>query len=364
MIVPEHVAKYTVKEDLSMPLSYHEQMDMRNIKKIRELQKDLPSFAGYFFRAMEIKKATNTRRNYAYDLNTFFYFLKTEHPLFKDKDIRTLPVSILDDLQPVDIEEYLSFLTYYEKDGQIFQNHEEGKARKLATLNTFFGYFHKKEMIRKNAPSVVDIPRVKEKNIIRMDANEVARLIDNIESGEKLTKQQKVWHERNKFRDLAIVVTLLGTGLRVTELVGLDISDLDFDNGALKVIRKGGGEDIVYFGEETEEMLRNYLEERLEMEPEPGHENALFISQKNTRITVRSVERLVKKYASTATVKKITPHKLRSTYGTALYQETGDIYLVADVLGHKNVNTTRKHYAAMKEENKRKAAKVVQLREK
>ena len=346
-----------------MSQTYHEQIDYKNTMKLRELQKELPAFADDFFRAMEIKKATNTRRNYAYDLSTFFYFLRTTNSYFRDKDLRTLPVSILDDIQPVDIEEYLSFLTYYEKDAQIYRNHEEGKARKLATLNTFFGYFHKKEMIQKNAPSVVDVPRVKEKNIIRLDANEVAQLIDNIESGEKLTKQQKVWHERNKARDLAIVVTLLGTGVRVTELVGLDLSDLDFDNGAMRVIRKGGNEDIVYFGEETEEMLRNYLDERMQMTPAPGHENALFISQNNTRITVRSVERLVKKYASTATVKKITPHKLRSTYGTALYQETGDIYLVADVLGHKNVNTTRKHYAAMKEENKRKAANIVQLRE-
>lgn len=347
-----------------MPMSYHEQMDLKNIQKLRELQKELPAFASDFFRAMGIQKATNTRRNYAYDLSTFFYFLKTENPYFKDKDIRTLPVTILDALQPVDIEEYLSFLTYYEKDGQSFRNHEEGKARKLATLNTFFGYFHKKEIIQKNAPSVVDVPRVKEKNIIRMDAGEVARLIDNIESGDKLSEKQKVWHTKTRLRDLAIVVTLLGTGIRVTELVGLDIQDLDFDNGNMRIIRKGGNEDLVYFGEEAEEMLQNYMDERLTMEPEPGHENALFISQKNTRITVRSVERLVKKYASTATAKKITPHKLRSTYGTSLYQETGDIYLVAEVLGHKNVNTTRKHYAAMAEDNKRKAAKVIRLREK
>ena len=347
-----------------MALTYHEQLDRKNTAQLRELVKELPAFASDFFRAMEIKKATNTRRNYAYDLNTFFYFLRTQNPYFKDKDIRTLPVSILDDIQPVDIEEYLSFLTYYERDGQLYRNHEEGKARKLATLNTFFGYYHKKGMIEKNAPSVVDVPRVKEKNIIRLDANEVAQLIDNVESGEKLTKAQKRWHEKTRDRDLAIIVTLLGTGVRVTELVGLDIGDLDFDNGAMRVIRKGGNEDMVYFGEEVEEMLRNYLDERLEMTPEPGHENALFISQNNTRITVRSVERLVKKYASTATAKRITPHKLRSTYGTALYQETGDIYLVADVLGHKNVNTTRKHYAAMKEERKRRAANVVQLREK
>ena len=85
----------------------------------------------------------------------------------------------------------------------------------------------------------------------------------------------------------------------------------------------------------------------------------------NRRITVRAVENLVKKYASNVTsLKKITPHKLRSTYGTALYQETGDIYLVADVLGHKDVNTTRKHYAAIEDSNRRKAAKAVQLREK
>ena len=347
-----------------MALTYHEQLDLKNTAQLRELVKELPAFASDFFRAMEIKKATNTRRNYAYDLNTFFYFLRTQNPYFKDKDIRTLPVSILDDIQPVDIEEYLSFLTYYERDGQLYRNHEEGKARKLATLNTFFGYYHKKGMIEKNAPSVVDVPRVKEKNIIRLDANEVAQLIDNVESGEKLTKAQKRWHEKTRDRDLAIIVTLLGTGVRVTELVGLDIGDLDFDNGAMRVIRKGGNEDMVYFGEEVEEMLRNYLDKRLEMTPEPGHENALFISQNNTRITVRSVERLVKKYASTATAKRITPHKLRSTYGTALYLETGDIYLVADVLGHKNVNTTRKHYAAMKEERKRRAANVVQLREK
>ena len=159
-------------------------------------------------------------------------------------------------------------------------------------------------MIQKNAPSVVDVPKIKEKNIIRMDANEVAQLIDNIESGEKLSKTQKIWHNKNKLRDLAIVVTLLGTGVRVTELVGLDISDLDL-TWRHTGNPKGGNEDIVYFGEETEEMLRNYLDERLTMEPESGHENALFISQKNTRITVRSVERLVKKYASTATAKKL-----------------------------------------------------------
>ena len=82
-------------------------------------------------------------------------------------------------------------------------------------------------------------------------------------------------------------------------------------------------------------------------------------------MAVCSVENLVKKYSSrVTTLKKITPHKLRSTYGTTLYQESGDIYLVADVLGHRDVNTTRKHYAAQEDERRRKAAKMVHLREK
>lgn len=346
-----------------MPLSYHEQVKINNIQKVRELTKDFPAFTGDFFRALENTKQSNTIRSYAYDLSTFFYFLQESNPYFRDNDIRSMPVSILDQIQPVDIEEYLSFLSYYEKDGKTYTNKEEGKARKLATLNTFFGYYHKKQIITTNAPAAVDIPRVKEKNIIRLDPNEVAQLIDSIESGENLTDRQKTWHVRLKIRDLAIIVTLLGTGVRVTELVGLDLQDIDFDNGAMRVIRKGGNEDMVYFGEETEKFLQEYMDERLNMTPEKGHENALFISRSNTRITVRSVERLVKKYANPITAKHITPHKMRSTYGTSLYHETGDIYLVADVLGHSSVNTTKKRYAAMKEDRKRGAANVVKLRE-
>ena len=108
----------------------------------------------------------------------------------------------------------------------------------------------------------------------------------------------------------------------------------------------------------------DYLEERNHIIPAEGHEKALFLSLQNRRMAVRSVENLVKKYSSrVTTLKKITPHKLRSTYGTALYQESGDIYLVADVLGHKDVNTTRKHYAAQADERRRKAARMVHLRE-
>ncbi len=195
--------------------------------------------------------------------------------------------------------------------------------------------------------------------------DEVAILLDQVEEGEKLTKSQLKYHNKTKLRDVALLTLLLGTGIRVSECVGLDINDVDFKNNGIKIRRKGGYEAVVYFGDEVADALHDYLEKRHHEIPLEGHENALFLSMQNRRITVRAVENLVKKYTANVTsLKKITPHKLRSTYGTALYQETGDIYLVADVLGHKDVNTTRKHYAAIEDNNRRKAAKAVQLREK
>ena len=190
-------------------------------------------------------------------------------------------------------------------------------------------------------------------------------LLDQVEEGDQLTKGQMKYHSKTRLRDVALLTLLLGTGIRVSECVGLDIDDVDFKNNGIKIRRKGGYEAVIYFGDEVADALHDYLEKRCHMIPLEGHEKALFLSIQNRRITVRAVENLVKKYASSVTgLKKITPHKLRSTYGTALYRETGDIYLVADVLGHKDVNTTRKHYAAIEDDRRRKAANAVQLREK
>ena len=210
----------------------------------------------------------------------------------------------------------------------------------------------------------VDMPKIHEKAIVRLDVDEVVQLLDEVESGESLSDRQQLYHQRTKVRDLAILTLLLGTGIRVSECVGLDLDDVDFKNNGIKVHRKGGAEVMVYFGDEVLEALLNYLEERKGIEPVAGHTNALFLSIQHKRITVRAVENLVKKYSKLVTnVKNITPHKLRSTYGTTLYQETGDIYLVADVLGHKDVNTTRKHYAALEDDRRRKAASAVKLRD-
>ena len=345
--------------------NYHDETAKENILQLRKLQEELPRFCRQYFRGIEQTTAPRTRLAYAYDLGVFFEFLHKNNSVLSKMDIIEFPLSVLDQITKADIEEYLEYLSYYVKDdGTEYTNDERWKRRKLASLRSFYNYFFRDEQIKSNPASLVPMPKLHDKEIVRLDPNEVAILLDQVEDGTKMTKSQMKFHDKTKVRDLALLTLLLGTGIRVSECVGLDISDVDFDNLAIKVRRKGGYEDVVYFGEEVEEALLSYLDQRKHMIPMSGHEDALFLSLQNRRMAVRSVENLVKKYASlVTTTKKITPHKLRSTYGTTLYQETGDIYLVADVLGHKDVNTTRKHYAAMKDDHKRKAAKTVKLRE-
>ena len=190
-------------------------------------------------------------------------------------------------------------------------------------------------------------------------------MLDLVENGQLQTEHQKKYNEHTRARDLAILTLFLGTGIRVSELVGINIDDIDFSINGFLVTRKGGNQAILYFPDEVARVLRDYLKVRMEMTPAPGHEEALFLSLQNRRISVRAVQNMVKKYASLAAPlkKKLSPHKLRSTFGTNLYHETGDIYLVADVLGHSDVNTTRRHYAAMSDDRRRMAAQMVHLRD-
>ena len=346
-------------------LSYHEQEDIENTKRIRGILKELPPFCTDFFRGIEPRTSARTRLAYAYDLKTFFDFMKQANPELKSKKLRDLPLSLLDEIKLMDLEEYMEYLKCYSTEKrEDLMNTERGIMRKVSTVKSFYNYFYRTERIQNNPASLLQLPKIHEKEIIRLDVDEVARFLDEVEDGECLTEKQKAYHAKTKLRDLAMMTLLLGTGLRVSECVGLNINDVDFRNGGLRIHRKGGKEVIVYFGAEVEYALQDYLSEREHIVPEEGSEEALFLSMQRKRINVRSVEKMVKKYAQLVTpLKKITPHKLRSTYGTNLYRETGDIYLVADVLGHSDVNTTKKHYAALEDERRRSARNKVQLRE-
>lgn len=349
-----------------MNLNYHEQNKRALTIRLRELLAELPGYVTDFFRARETTTSVKTRISYAYDIKIFLNYLVRSNPLLKDASVKEVSLDVLDSLQSVDIEEYLEYLKVYEDPlGFQLSNDLRGIARKLSSLRSFYAYLFKRGLIANNPSVLVDMPKLHDKDIIQLDPDEIAILLDYMEEcGSLLSPHKRAYYKKTIVRDLAIITLLLGTGIRVSECIGLDISDVDFKNDGIRIVRKGGNEMVVYFGPEVEIALLNYLEERETIEPRPGHENALFLSMQKKRISDDAVEELVKKYSKAAIPQKhITPHKLRSTYGTNLYRETGDIYLVADVLGHSDVNTTKRHYAKTGDTRRRQAAAAVRLRE-
>ena len=167
-------------------------------------------------------------------------------------------------------------------------------ARKMSSLRSFLDYYYKKELLTKNVAMQMDMPKLHEKAIVRLEPDEVA-----------------------------IITLFLGTGIRVSECVGLDLNDVNFRENSIRIIRKGGNESILYFGAEVENALLDYIEGprvTAAVQAAPGEENALFFFLQKKRISVHAVQNLVEKYAKEfVPQKKITPHKLRSTFDTNLY---------------------------------------------
>ncbi len=347
-------------------LTYNERVARERTELIRATLRELPMACTEFVRAIEPQTSPLTRLGYARDLRLFFNYLAAELPEFGGFARDQWTCDHLARITATHIEMFMDYLSLYISNDQDaeYTNAELGKQRKLSTLRSFFRYLFKNGRIPANNAVLVDMPKRHEKPILRLEIDEVARLLDMAESGDALNERQKKFHELTKQRDLAMLTLFLGTGIRVSECVGLDLGDLDFANNSFLVTRKGGNQVILYFPDEVVDVLKPYVAWRREQQTLPGHEEALFLSIQKRRMTQRAVENMVKKYALQASPlkKRMSPHKLRSTFGTQLYQETGDIYLVADVLGHSDVNTTRRHYAAMSDERRRMAAKSVVLR--
>ena len=346
--------------------SYYVQRNNNNLETIDKLlDEELPSFCYDYFLSIDSQTSTLTRLNYAHDLKIFFHFLTLKK--FKNKSVQDLTLEDLENVTSTDIEYFLSFLSHYTYRGKEHNCNERAKARKLSSVRAMFKYFFNKGFISVDNAAKVATPKLHEKPIIRLDTDEVFNILDVAESGAGLTNHQKHYHEQNKIRDGAILMLFLGTGIRISELVGLNNDDINFKDNSFIVTRKGGSKSILYFDDDVAAALKRYMyykEEQKELDKSLKEEpDALFLTNNSRRITVRAVENLVHKYAKIVSpLKKISPHKLRSTYGTQLYKATGDIYIVADVLGHRDVNTTRKHYAAISDDNRRGVVGKVKLK--
>ena len=341
--------------------NYYIKRNISDIDKISELLDELPSFCADYFLGVESRTSSQTRLKYAYDLRIFFDFLCKKK--YRNFDVLDLTLEQLEGVTHYDIELFLSYLSHYRFHDKFLSCGERAKARKLSSVRAMFKYFFNKGLIQVDNSAKVPTPKIHEKEIIRLDKDEVAELINVAETGSGLTKHATGYHNKTKVRDTAILTLFLGTGIRISELVGLDNDSFDFEENSFLVTRKGGNQAILFFSDEVKYALQEYIAEKSNDPKVPAGESAFFLSMQYKRINVRSVEILVKKYSKIISpLKKVTPHKLRSTYGTRLYNETGDIYIVADVLGHRDVNTTKKHYAAITQENRRKVASAVKLR--
>lgn len=340
--------------------TYFTERDQDNLNKLRELRNQLPEFCDQFFVGISNITSPLTRLNYARDFLVFFRYLTTEVRQFSKIEIIDFSIDDLNKVKQDHIENFLDYISLYVNEDNITRtNSEDGKTRKLASLRHLFSYLYNKNKINENVTAKVAMPKKHNKEIIRLEREEIQDFLETVEEGVGLSNREKKFHEITKLRDIAICTLLLGTGIRVSECVGLDIKDVDFDNHSFVVTRKGGNRTILYLPEEVYDALLDYMPYREGIETES---NALFLSLQKDRIGVRAVQKLVKKFAGASTpLKKITPHKLRSTFGTNLYRETKDIYVVASVLGHSDVNTTKKHYAAIDEDIKKEAAKAVKL---
>ena len=341
--------------------NYYVKRNIQDLDKIAELLDELPSFCEDYFIGIESRTSCQTRLKYAYDLRIFFDFLCKKR--YKNFTVTELSLEHLEAVTHNDVELFVSYLSHYRFNDKYLSCDERAKSRKLSAVRALFKYFFNKGLISVNNAAKVPTPKLHDKEIIRLDAEEVSDLINVAESGNGLSRHAVGYHNKTKIRDTAILTLFLGTGIRISELVGLDNESFDFNENSFIVTRKGGNQAILFFSDEVKYALQEYIAEKSNDDKVPEAEHAFFLSMQYKRINVRTVELLVKKYSKLISpLKKITPHKLRSTYGTRLYNETGDIYIVADVLGHRDVNTTKRHYAAITEENRRRVANAVKLR--
>lgn len=340
--------------------NFFEKRDQHNIKQISSYLEKLPDFCLNFLLEKETVSSSSTRLALAIDLYIFFDFMSK----FKfDNNSSEIDISQMKQITSSDISGFLSYISFYQINGKNYKNSNAGKSRKLASIRALFKWLFKKGLLPSDVASKVDTPKKYEKPILRLEQAEVRKILHTSEEGSlQMSKRQSNYLKNTSIRDTALLTLFLSSGIRVSECVGLDTQDFDFENNTFKVTRKGGNQTILYFSDETKEVLLKWLEKRAQTVP--MEEKALFTSLQKKRLTVRAVEYIVKKYAKFASpLKNISPHKLRSTYGTNLYRTTGDIYLVADVLGHKDINVTKRHYAAIAEDSKKIAASLIKLKD-
>ena len=319
-------------------------------RKIQEKISNAPEYLTRFYYSLNLKSHT-TKFRY---ITNVLRFLE----VYSNGKTNSLSVYDIENIEALDVEQYIAKISIYHKGNKTKEISESTKACIYSSINAFFAFMVKNDYINDNpfSDKKIERPKIPDTEITFLTPEEVKLVENNILHGsgnELAIAKQKKW----KFRDVLLFRIPSVTGLRVTALSEINIEDIDLNKKTIKVIEKGNIHKNIYIDEKTIMFIELWLEQRKKILNEKQCQ-ALFISNRKERMSIRSIEHVIKKHTEDVVDKHITPHKLRSTCGTNLYQAKKDIYLVADVLGHKTTAPT-KRYAKIFDKDKRDAISTI-----
>ena len=248
--------------------AYRDQVDAKRILQIRAITRELPQACSDFLRAIAVTTGTFTRLAYAIDMRTFFHFLQAERVAFSDRPLTLWTDEDLARVSQSDLTAYVEYLTYYFKDDDGAQeqpvkalvNHDLAIKRKLCSIRSLYDFLFQNHRIPSNVTLLVPLPKIHEKPILRLTRDEMTKMLSQAETGEGMTETQKRYQKITAKRDYAMLSLFLGTGIRVSECVGINLSDVNLEENAFLVTRKGGNQVVLYFPPEVATARGEYME--------------------------------------------------------------------------------------------------------
>jgi site-specific recombinase XerD len=334
-------------------------------EKCAEAERELPRFLRGFFVYLKGNVLPMTRLAYLNDIRFFLKYLIDETDLTEAATPAEIKQSDLKRVKAVDVNIFLDYCRKYKVEREravyVYQNDNKSLARKRSSVSVLFKYLYRDEMVERNITDGFDpirLPKAGDREIKALQDDEVMVMLDAVSAGTGLSKRERLFWEKTKLRDKAILVIFVTYGLRLSELRELNLSSFNFHRGEFKIYRKRGKEAVMPLNNSVVKVLRDYIDgERRTAETLPESErDALFLSLQGRRLTERQIRELVKKYTGIAlgTGKKAgySPHKLRATTATSLIERGNSIFDVQELLNHDNITTTQL-YAAHRKHAKR-----------
>lgn len=341
------------------------QKEAEIFEQCEAIENELPRFLRGFFSYLRGNVLPMTRLAYLQDIHFFFNYLIDETGLVEADETSKIKASELNRVRAIDVNMFIDYCRKYKVETDntvtIYENNNKTLARKKSSISVLFKYLYRDELVEKNITDGFDpirVPKAGEREIKALQDDEVMIMLDAVTNGTGLTRHQKIYWDKTKKRDKAILILFLTYGLRLSELQQLNLSSFNFGRGEFKIYRKRGKESVMPINDSVFETLNDYIknERPKEEKIKAGNKDALFLSLQGSRLTERQIRDLVKKYTAialkTSTKAGYSPHKLRATAATSLIGRGNSIYDVAALLDHEQVTTTQL-YAAQKKNVKR-----------